>query len=169
MIIAVNFPKKIFQKKKIYCDDHSSLSSTTAVHKYTSHPFGNFLHSFRGELISCARLVSRCCIFYNRKRRNCTRNSHTNPPVVTGRMGLQRFEKFPKGIERCERRRNQWQKSSPSVGTEHEEINTAGQTKSSDLVWFLAKLSGRVTFDRRKGPSPGFFFLMKNKNSSQIG
>ena len=29
-----------------------------------------------------------------------------------------------------------------------------------------AKLSGRVTFDRRKGPSPGFF-LMKNKNKKK--
>ena len=31
---------------------------------FYSTPYGNFLHSFRGELISCARLVSRDCIFY---------------------------------------------------------------------------------------------------------
>ena len=53
------------------------------------------------------------------------------------------------------------------MGTEHEEINTADQTKSSDLLWLLVRLSGRVTFDRRKGPFPGFFFFFKQKMKKQ--
>ena len=53
------------------------------------------------------------------------------------------------------------------MGTEHEEINTAGQTKSSDLLWLLVRLSGRVTFDRWKGPSPVFFFYQKMKKQNK--
>ena len=53
------------------------------------------------------------------------------------------------------------------MGTELEEINTAGQTKSSDLLWLLVRLSGRVTFDHRKGPSPSFFFFFNKKTKNK--
>ena len=54
-------------------------------------------------------------------------------PVVTARLGLQRSEKCHKGIERCERKEELVLEKQAycrvCIGTEHEEINTAGQTK----------------------------------------
>ena len=71
--------------------------------EFYSTPYGNFLHSFRGDLISCAPLVSRDCIF---ESVGVEPGILILSPVVTARMGLQRSEKCHKGLERCERRRN---------------------------------------------------------------
>ena len=74
---------------------------------FHSTPYGNFLHSFRGDMISCARLGSRDFIFLF-----ITESVGVEPgililfPVVTATMGLQWSEKCHKGINRCERRRN---------------------------------------------------------------
>ena len=77
---------------------------------FHSTPYGKFLHSFRGDLISCARFGSRDCTFLY-----ITESVGVEPgililsPVVTARMGLQVLqwsEKCHKGINRCERRRN---------------------------------------------------------------
>ena len=52
---------------------------------------------------------------------------------MTARKGLQRSEKCHKGIERCEKKEELVLEKQAlivgSVRTEHEEINTAGQTK----------------------------------------
>ena len=72
--------------------------------EFYSTPYGNFLHSFRGDLI-CVRVLFRVTAFI-------IESVGVEPgililsPVVTARMGLQRSEKCHKGLERCERRRN---------------------------------------------------------------
>ena len=65
--------------------------------QFYSTPYGNFLHSFKGDLISCARLVSSVGV---------EPGILILSPVVTARMGWQRSEKCHKGSERCDRKRN---------------------------------------------------------------
>ena len=73
--------------------------------QFYSTPYENFIPSFRGELIFRVHSLFRTTVL-TAEASELNGESSFKSPVVTARMGLQRYEKLLKGIERCERGRN---------------------------------------------------------------
>ena len=134
--------------------------------RFYSTPYGNFFHSFGGNLISCTRLVLRDCIF-------CipfTRRVRVQLEILMQTPSCDCWNGDATVWKISQRDWEMWKKEElvlekqprPKMGTEHEEINTR------------VRLNGRMTFDRRKGPFPVFFFNNNkinkwiNKNNKRL-